>query len=338
MGRRRGRDSEKLPPYVYLAKGRYILRRYDPTTRKQREQRLCAGNASLAEVWQAYEALSAPRDTNTFRWLTRLYLESPQAKQLAAATRRAYRDGRKHICAMELTDGRLLGDIPLNEWTPPLVQRWQDRRGQDAPVAANREKSFISRVFNWGIARGHCVQNPAKHVPRIREHARTRYVTDEEYQTLLDLASRSGSPYLVPLVEIAYLCRARLAEVLDLERASLLEDGILLKRRKGSRDSLIEWTPRLRTAVEAAKALQDETVKSHYLFAGKDHGRLRESTVQTAWQRLMRKLTGERFTLHDIKAKGITDTEENKLAASGHKDPKMLAIYDRLPGRVSATR
>jgi len=53
----------------------------------------------------------------------------------------------------------------------------------------------------------------------------------------------------------------------------------------------------------------------------------------------MRGWTGERFTIHDLKAKGITDTEgDNKLAASGHRDPRMLAVYDRLPGRVDATR
>jgi len=47
----------------------------------------------------------------------------------------------------------------------------------------------------------------------------------------------------------------------------------------------------------------------------------------------------ERWSMHDLKAKGITDTENaDKLAASGHRDPKMLAIYDRLPGRVTATR
>lgn len=63
-----------------------------------------------------------------------------------------------------------------------------------------------------------------------------------------------------------------------------------------------------------------------FIFQGKDGGRLRESTVQTAWQRLMREWLGERFTTHDLKAKGITDTVGDKQVAGGHKDPKMTQI------------
>ena len=52
----------------------------------------------------------------------------------------------------------------------------------------------------------------------------------------------------------------------------------------------------------------------------------------------MRKWEGECFTLHDLKAKGITDTQGDKQAAGGHVDPKMVAIYDRLPLDVDPTR
>jgi len=337
VSRRRSKKNEKLPPYVYLAKGRYILRTYDPETRRQREARLCAGNATLAEVWAAYESRTAPRDHETFRWLSRLYQASPQFSTLSPHTRRDYESYHRRICAMELADGRLLGELPLAAWTAPLIQRWQDRRAKDAPVGVNREKSYISRVFAWGVARGHVVDNPARHVPRVREHARTRYVTDSEYATVAELAAESGSPYLVPVMELAYLLRARLAEVLDLQRTHLTDEGIYLHRRKGSRDSLIGWTPRMRAVVEVALAMHGK-IASRYVIAGSDYGRMKESTVQTAWQRLMRGWTGERFTIHDLKAKGITDTTGDKLAASGHRDPRMLAVYDRLPSRVDATR
>ena len=215
------------------------------------------------------------------------------------------------------------------------MQKFLDRRGRDAPVTANREKAYIPRVFSWGVARGHIADNPAKKVPRIRESARTRYVTDSEYAIALEAAAESGSMYRVPKMELAYLLRARLSEVLDLKRDACQEDGILLKRRKGSRDSFNEWSPRLRAAVNAAKSLHGE-ILSRYLIPGADRGRMQESSVQTAWQRLKRK-HGFDWTLHDLKAKGVTDTEENKLAASGHRDPRMLAIYDRLPGRVKPT-
>ena len=49
--RRRLRANEKLPPYVYLKRGRYVLVHYDPATRKQTERRLCDGSCTIAEVW-----------------------------------------------------------------------------------------------------------------------------------------------------------------------------------------------------------------------------------------------------------------------------------------------
>jgi hypothetical protein len=39
----------------------------------------------------------------------------------------------------------------------------------------------------------------------------------------------------------------------------------------------------------------------------------------------------QRFTLHPVKRRGVTDTKGNrsdKQTASGHKDEKMLDIYD----------
>ena len=60
--------------------------------------------------------------------------------------------------------------------------------------------------------------------------------------------------------------------------------------------------------------------------------------MQTAWQRLMRQAADaglrEKFTIHDLKRKGVTDTTENKLAASGQRSESMLKVYDVLPAEV----
>jgi len=66
-----------------------------------------------------------------------------------------------------------------------------------------------------------------------------------------------------------------------------------------------------------------------------------ETTVQTAWQRLMKiaveRGLKERFTLHDLKRKGVSDFQGDKLAASGHRSPQMLQVYDVLPATVAPT-
>lgn len=46
----------------------------------------------------------------------------------------------------------------------------------------------------------------------------------------------------------------------------------------------------------------------------------------------------QRFSLHDLKAKGITDTTGDKRAAGGHRTTQMVDVYDRLPPVVKPTR
>jgi hypothetical protein len=145
--RRRRKANEKLPPYVYLKRGRYVQTTYCPETKKQTDRRLCSGDATLAEVWAAWEAQTkGPRDT--FRWLSEKYLESVQFMELAKGTRHGYEGCHRRICNTDIQHhgkGKL-GDLLLSMWTARLVQRYLDKRGLDAPVTANREKAYLSRL------------------------------------------------------------------------------------------------------------------------------------------------------------------------------------------------
>ncbi len=153
-----------------------------------------------------------------------------------------------------------------------------------------------------------------------------------------------------PLMEIAYLCRMRKAGVLDLTLANELKEGIHVRRRKGSRENVTKWNPRLQAVWNAAKQrLKGKPQKAdpakQHLFIGLDYGRLKESTVDTAWRRLMERCeekakedsqTFTRFTIHDLKWKGVSDTrEEEKQAGSGHKSEQVMRDhYDVLPPEV----
>ena len=100
------------------------------------------------------------------------------------------------------------------------------------------------------------------------------------------------------------MCRLRLSEVLDLERSCLLKEGLLITRRKGSKDALVTWTERLKIATNPPGQ-----TSTRWLFVSKSGGRLAETTVQTAWQWLIKialeKGLKERFSLHDLKRKGV---------------------------------
>jgi integrase len=181
--------------------------------------------------------------------------------------------------------------------------------------------------------------NPARGVAALKEQSRDRYVSEGEYIAFLGFVAPTY-PYLVPVAELAYLCRLRISEVCDLKRADIREDGLFAARRKGSKDALTGWTPRLRAAVNGALSLHGD-IASLYVIPGTTRGRMRESTIQTAWQRAMVKwaaLGNTRFRLHDLKRKGVSDADGDKLAASGHRSAAMLRVYDVLPSRAPATR
>nr|WP_277587662.1 hypothetical protein [Pseudomonas chlororaphis] len=67
-------------------------------------------------------------------------------------------------------------------------------------------------------------------------------------------------------------------------------------------------------------------------------GALRKSSFDTAWQRFITAALkagiitpDQRFALHDLKRRGITDTpgtRADKQLASGHRDGSMLDVYD----------
>lgn len=88
--------------------------------------------------------------------------------------------------------------------------------------------------------------------------------------------------------------------------------------------------------VELESSLADH-VRRFIIVAGHG-GALQKSSLDTTWQRFINKaikdgvLTEEqRFALHDLKRRGITDTPDDrkqKQDASGHRDESMLDIYD----------
>ncbi|OGQ97437.1 MAG: hypothetical protein A2521_08610 [Deltaproteobacteria bacterium RIFOXYD12_FULL_57_12] len=151
-----------------------------------------------------------------------------------------------------------------------------------------------------------------------------------------------GSLSLAGLLKrFVFVARARLSEVLDLKREDLWEDGLSLRRKKGSKTQVIEWSDRLQAATNAARNLPGLPWRGYVFHRPAGH-RINTSSFQSAWQRLMFRALqsglGERFSFHDLKAKGVSDFDGDMRLASGLLSEQMVHVYDRLPGKVSPTR
>ncbi len=337
VGRRRNQQDERLPKYVYLKKNRYVYVQHLGRGQLGKELVLCPGDASLRQIWEAYEAATA-KEPMTLCWLCNKYLESPIHLQKHPATRKDYERSHKQVISARLKDGRVFGDVRIAQVTPAVVLAYKDTRSSSAPIRTNRELAYLSVVFSWAYERDLVKSNPVKGVRRNKERRRERYVEDWEYGFVFGLADNVH--YLRPAMEFAYLMRLRKVEVMSLSKQDLTEEGIRARRRKGSRPQIIEWSERLNRAVELCNTLT--TVASLYIIHD-DHGQpIVESTFDSAWQRLMVKASHlglkERFTFHDLKAKGVSDFEGDKQRAAGHRTARMADVYDRKVERIKPTR
>lgn len=304
-------------------------------------------------------AQTAPTDATDLTSLCNGFFASAQFAKLAKATQTDYRYCGRSVCEFVIEPRGALGSIAVSDMTPPMVQSAIDCLALAAPSKAAHVLRFLRRLFKWGVQRGYCTDNPARSVQQPAERKRRRLPSLEELAELTAFAQQRSelqphSPgacpsYVWAVMEIAYLCRLRGIEVVTLTDANSLEEGVMTNRRKGSRDNIVRWTPRLRRAWDALVSRRDSIwngrkrpapirAEDRPLVVAVDGARLQKSSLDAAWKRLMSLAfkngvlkPAQRFGLHDLKRRGITDTagtRAEKQEASGHRAAAMLDVYD----------
>ena len=349
-------DQRKLPTGCYWSvRDRYWFANVGiPPKRK----RIGGPEALMSELHQAEEAHRGDAiETLDFR--QQKYHESKRFLGLSEATREDYGYCRLALQRQQTKLGLPFASLRRAQITPPLLQRLIDTIAEKHPSKAAHVKRYLALAFAWGIRRGYATENPAKALespkekrdPKMPDLAVMRRVI-VFYRQRGELPSRrpgSLAPYLWAVAEIAYRCRMRAVEVRDLTDANAHEDGIVVRRRKGSRDNLTRWSPELREAWDWLVARRNAVwekkrrpvpmrAEDRRLVVNEQGDALEKSTLNSAWRRgraqaIEAKLITEdqRFGMHGLKHRGITDTQgsrADKQQASGHKSQQMVDLYD----------
>lgn len=142
------------------------------------------------------------------------------------------------------------------------------------------------------------------------------------------------------LMDLAYLTGQRQSDLLSIKRRDVKDgEGIYFEQNKTGKKLIVEMSDELQSVVNQARELDVKVTRlSSYLIHNRHGYAYKSSSIQTAWQRLMRKciddgVIKERFQFKDIRAKARSDGEDKRLL--GHADPeKMARIYQRKPERV----
>lgn len=220
---------------------------------------------------------------------------------------------------------------------PSHLAQYHDLVGATAPVQANRELSLIAHVLKCAVRWGYIDENPAREIQRHPEKPRDRYITDDEFSSVRELA-----PAWVQIVmDLLYITGQRRVDLLSLQRSQLTNDGVFITQSKTGKKLLLQWTPALRAAIDRAlNELHINGIKSLYVICDSNGQRRRDAAFTTAWTRLMDKCINEgvlteKFQARDIRAKAGSDTDGKHL---GHQDQKTLnRHYKRLPESVKPT-
>lgn len=258
----------------------------------------------------------------TFQQLWKKFLNSADYADLAPRTQKDYLAHEKYLLAV-------FGEAEAKAIKPEHVRRYMDARGKRSRVQANHEHSSMSRVYRWGYQRGFVPGNPCVGVDKFPKPQRDRYITDEEYMAIFTHAT----PAVKAAMEIAYLCAARVSDVLKMNWNQILDKGIFIQQGKTGIKQIKAWTERLNAAVDICREWGQDgpVIRTMYgeRYSYKGFNEAWRKARNAASEELGRPLD---CTFHDLKAKGISDYEgsgRDKQKFSGHKTESQVLVYDR---------
>lgn len=349
-------DQKKLPVGIYW--NRRDRNWYTLVGKPAKRQQVAGEDAMMSDLHKAMETVRGVK-TDTLDYMLCAFDKSKRFREKAEATRESYTYSHEALRKHPTKLGIGFAYLPIRLVTSQLIQIMVDQVAEDYPTKANAMKRYLSVAFSWGSRRGYCVGNPAKGTEEATERKAHRMPELDTMHAVIDLlktrgayvARRKGAlaPYLWAVATIAYLCRTRGVEVRNMSDWNEDAEGLKVIRVKGSLPTLVRWSPELRAAHRCLLERRAEVwarrrmpiplaAKDRPLVVTEDGVRMTKSAMSTAWRRAMAVAIAEglieseeRFGVHGLKHRGVTDTDgtkADKQQASGHKSASMTQLYD----------
>ena len=198
----------------------------------------------------------------------------------------------------------------------------------ETPSMANRIISFLRMVFRYALEWQLVDTNPCLGIRRYPERARERYINDDEFSAILSYCK----PHIQKIFLMSYLTGQRIGDVLAIDLEDITDQGIFFTQEKTGARLIVAATDDVTDLIKSIVDTRKES-KTNRLFSSNRLGRpVAYSTVKEAFASA-RKLAGvDDATIHDIRAKSLTDAKRQGLDAQklgGHTDARMTARYIR---------
>ncbi len=363
-------DQTRLPAGIYwgnTGRGRWYVRESVPDARPVKVT-VAGPTATLSELHGIAESRAGHDAKGTVAYVLSEFNASAEAKALSKDTQENNAGYLRGIRSFKLANGLILGEMIVDKIPVHVMQRIHEKITQGTkesrpgagdgvrgmPSKANHWKRYMHRAFKWAIRFGLCKTNPCAGVKQGKERGKITMPSRDNFATVLAFARERGerlahtegsvAPYVWAIMVIAHAARVRGIEVVTMTDANDHGEHLFVKRRKGSLDGLVTWSPELREAWSALQAIRAQAYKRNDitpparpedrpLIVNESGLRLPKSTFDSAWQRFIKRAIKEgviaaddRFALHGLKHRGITDSDDPD--SGGHKTQRMKQHYN----------
>jgi integrase len=247
-------------------------------------------------------------------------------------------------------DAQIIRRELLPAWSEKLAQEVQRQdvikllkqiaHERQAPVMANRTRSLVSRIFNFGIEVELVKSSPCTGLPkRKREEAKERVLDAEEIRTLWRLLE-AEPPFVAGMFKMILLTGQRPGEVVG-ACWSEIEGGVWTipkERIKNGRTHRIPISPAVHDLLGRMREHPERPMRelpANYVFPSARYGYLSSCVLRNATQRLNASGALASFSAHDLRRTCATGLRRLGVGREvvgrilNHTPQSVTMVYDR---------
>jgi integrase len=207
------------------------------------------------------------------------------------------------------------------------------KKGSEAPYAANRMLALLSRMFSLAVSWGWATDNPARGIQKFKETSRDRFVKTHELPRLLEAINAYPEQFVKAALWLCFLTGARKGEVLSARWDDFDFDMAQwrLPDSKGGRPHVI---PLSGPAIKLLRTIP-KVDSNPYVFAGRRKG-AHLKNIDKAWRTIRKNAKLSDVRIHDIRRTlgSYMALQGDSLPLIGkvlnHRNPTTTSIYARL--------
>ncbi len=308
MGRPRKNPEQGLANRMTLKHGSFYYIHAPDENGKQRWENLGKNLVAATEIANVYNGNQSTRGTMGYwldEWVKFLKLRVARGN----LAKRSLSDYEGMLPYLKAYFGSMIPRAIESEHVRDYLDMGLE---EDRAVRANRERATLSACISWMVERKHAglKGNVCLQVARNPEKPRERYISDSEYNQVLDVA---GAPVRA-LMECMQRTLQRPSDILRWTKHNIIEEKgqrmLTFKQSKTGAMMKIVIGPKLQAAFDemaAARAAQKRKVDSLFLICTRHGQPYTQMGISSMMRRHISDQAIEDFMPYDCKAKGATD-------------------------------